>query len=80
MYFYTFKGVIQTNHQYKVEALRAACVAMEALKTKLNIQWVCSDTSDDATTLRKWNMLHGEEAGYFEVSTMDALRSGQVSV
>lgn len=68
MYFYTFNGIPQTMHASKVEALRVARVAMEKLKTKLNIQWVCSDTSDDATTLRKWNVLHGAEAGLFDVS------------
>lgn len=71
MYFYTFNGIPQTLHLSKEVAQDKAILAMNELKKKFNIEWVCHDTFDNATTLRKWNVLHGAEHGFIEVSLVE---------
>lgn len=72
MYFYTFNGIPQTLHPSKESAQDKAILSMNELKEKFNIEWVCHDTFDNATTLRKWNVLHGAEHGFLGVTTIES--------
>lgn len=67
MYLMTFQGTAQTTHLTRAAAFLAARNAVDSLRANLGIQWVCQDASDDATIVRKWNVLHGTESGLFEV-------------